>query len=379
MKIEKFDPFYEGEIEEATPNVRYQKAGESNFYFWDFKKYLRVSAVLSQASGNGLVAWNGQQASLRAASYLVHSGLYVPSSESTADAQLEAFVDGEAIRKYDAQSWPSNVPRTLGLSPGQAWAIWEASQWTSNSIEGERYRDHKGRIGSVQHAASFARFMGTLPPGELLEAIMPICYDQIRGEEAMLARFEALGKSADDVALDLAHHAKPYVEHTLTWIDAYKPEPYALGVETVVIDPEGGCAGTRDLLAMFKKADWEKNGTSFPFDGSEAMVTVDYKNSNKLSGNVRFQLGKYASSPMIANFADYTEHTNPESAGLLALHVGPEGTAMRHWTRECIEPFTEVFDGLLIYSRGMRNLPRARRATKVAKATAKLGERPCPF
>lgn len=375
-----YDPF--AELSEPPDRPRYQRAGDGRYYYWDYKKLLRVSAVLDQASGHGLVKYAGEQAALRAAASLVHAGLYIPNSETLSDARLETFVDGEAIRLCEADQWPPNVTRLPGMTEAQAWAVYDAAQWQSNSIESERYRDHKGRVGSIQHLATQARFMGTLPPGDLLEAIMPMAYDLVRPLEGMLARYATLGKSIDDVAIDLAHHALPHVRAGLDWVDRYRPEPHVLGTECVVMDQAAGCAGTRDLLADFRKDIWESaDGKAWPFGdaGSKAKLSVDYKNSNKLSGSVRFQIAAYAVAPMIANYDDYSEHPNPESDGLLALHITPEGASMRHWSRAAIEPFADAFYGLLIYARAIGNLPMAIRERKASPAKEKKGERACRF
>lgn len=382
MSLHDFDPFDESGQSAQEQAPRYQRAGNDRFYYWDYKKLLRVSAVLDQASGSGLLKYAGEQAAKRAAASLVHSGLYVPNSETISDFVLEQFIDGEAIRQCEIGEWPPNVQRIVGLSEAHAWAIYDACQWMSNSIESERYRDHKGRVGTLQHTATFHKFMGSLPQGDLLEAILPFAYELIRPLDDMLARYATLGKTLEDVAVDLAHHALPHVKSSFKWIDLYRPEPHVLGTEVVVMDQSAGYAGTRDLLATFRKDVWEAaEGHAWPFAdaGTSAVITVDWKNSNKISPSVRFQLAAYATAPMIANYDDQSEHANPESDGLLALHITPEGASAKHWNRDAIEPFADAFHGLLSYARAFGNLPRAVRTKKAVAAKEKKGERQCPF
>lgn len=386
-----FDPFDESAIPKPSEPM-FARAGDGKFYTWKGRKYLRVTHTIGMAPGQGLMSYHAKVAALTCAAWLVHGGLYTPPMPTEAplrtpefdampngfdaedpeeDGALEALM-AEIERYVDARPM-------LGITPERA--IQGAVNWVSNMREPMRYRDHKGRIGSLAHLVRADIALGLRTSLPDVQYVAELASAKIGFDPAVLARYEALGKSKDDVILDLAFHALPHAVNFWTRHEAYRPEYEALGIESAVFSSQRDYAGSADGIGTYRKDLWQANNDGkWPFEPGlrKARVVEDDKTSNYLASSVRFQLGAYAAADFIGDYADFSEHPMPEIHGLVAWHSTPTGMSPpKAWGANCIQPFADTFLGLHDYVLGLMDLPRSSRGRK-DKPQPK-GQRDCPI
>lgn len=346
----------------------YAAAENGNCYTWAGRKYPRVTSILSVFPSDHLMAWAGKMGALSAAAPLVHAGLFTPDMESTTMAELERYVDAEAMREIS-----------------HAEAIDRACDWSDNMRAQFRYRDHKGRIGSVYHYCLYERALGLWDGRDVFEQVHAVSASRRIwvGHEDALLRYAEYGKEPSAVCLDLAHHALRYVERGLEFLERFRPEFEALGTESVVVHTGEEYAGTMDVAFRVQRSAFQEVDLAWPFVGQDsALLLGDWKTSNYLSGTVRFQLAAYARGSFIGMLDDHSEHSIPDVDGLAALHITPdEPVVPKIWAgRDKIDAFFEVFCAANSLYRGMQDLPRANAARRYSEPKPpKRGERVCPI
>lgn len=334
--------------------------GEDSYQFQG-RAFVRVTSVLSTISNDRLYGWYGVEAAKEAALHLVHAGC----------------VGSEEIRQR-AEARP---PQSISFDEAYARIL----DWKDNAKAAIRYRDHKGRIGSLLHHYTYARAIGE-NTGKLLvwlkqEAMKPNVFPQ-----DVLDRYAELGKSHEDLAADLAFRTRPYAESYELWLDAFQPEFEGTGLEAFVANDDEEYAGTCDAWATFKKSVWEKHGP-WEWQGDSALLVCDYKTSNSLSADVICQLAAYANATAIVHEPSASLLPLPEWDGAAALHLQESGgmARIRAWSnRTDINAAYEFgFLPLLERWRWSQNRPQPVKSRRAKKAAApkpsKAQVRECPF
>jgi len=372
----------------SETGLEYSRAGDGEYYTWAGRQYMRVTATLASVSGEYLMPWYAKMAALQAAAPLVHAGIFVPDVDSPSGAELAKFIDSQPIRKLD---------------PGQAVA--EAADWAWNMKAAERYRDFRANVGTIGHQAFNERALGMPVPHDLLEYVHGIASEDRFWPEDVLERHYALGKTRKDVTLDLAYHALHGVKRAFAFIEAFKPDFHASGMEAVAINVDEEYAGTMDGAASFKKSIWEAAGAAWPFGKGRdvALPLLDLKFTRKPPKTVRYQMAAYARSSFIGNMDTGEEIPHPEYDSMLCLwfyaeegddpaadlHLAAKGfgeTTMPDGRtlsgHEVIDLFYEDFCLLHAFVRSSKDLPRAARSRMFkagsGQAAPKRGSRPFP-
>lgn len=390
MPVKVLDIFgSEVNLDASANEPEYASAGDGKYYTWAGRKYPRVTSILAVAPGEHLMAYHAKVAALRAAAPLIHAGLLVPTSQPSARyLEFDALDEWDDVPNMDAAAaldTMAQLERYVDCEAmkmlSQEEAIAMACDWRSNMNEPFRYRDHKGRIGHVAHWAKADIAMGLRTSEPNVEYLASLTAAKMVWPEEVVQRYEDLGKTVDDMTLDLAHHALPHALNVWEFVQLYRPEYEMIGVEAVVINRDEEYAGTLDEIAIYRKDIWQdQNQGKWPFDHGvrRARLIGDLKTSNHLANSVRFQLAAYAKASFIGVMQDQTEHAMPEFDGMIALHSKPEeGMVVKTWGAHCIDPCFECFRGLNSYYRGLSNLPRSSRG-RIDKP-APRGQRDCPI
>jgi hypothetical protein len=362
MSANDYNPFDEETKPERGEYSR-PKDGQST-YVWKGIEYPRVTDILSIAPGNHLMSWYAKVASLRAAAWLVHAGLFTPPVEDPMQAELEKWVDDEAIRIVDPVE-----------------AIKMACDWKFNMREAERYRDHAARIGSLGHHWVYNYALGVrISESDRIDWLKAEARNLKLIPKDVIERYEALGKDIDSVETDLAFHAVPHIESWLKWNEVFQPDWIAIGLEAVVINEEESCAGTCDGWAKFHKSAWEKSGMAWPFPNQSALLTGDLKTGSASKTHL-MQVAAYSRSSYIALMGDQTEHPIPESEGMFIVYTkGVEQAKFKLYAgREAIDDGYDAFCGINAAYRIMHDLPKCSRIRKLGAQKEKRGDRTCPF
>ncbi len=339
---------------------RYASAGNGNYYIWDYQKLPRITWILGQSPGDQLLLWAGKMASLRAAAWLVHGGLFKPPLDDPIFAELEKYVDQQAMRQIDEEA-----------------AIREACDWASNMKECVRYRDHRARIGTTSHSVleEIAKGVRTSKPD--IEYMYGLVAERIVFPDEVLARFQALGKDLADLQKDLAYHALPHALNVWDHHEVYQPD-YQHS-EITGINLSVGYACTLDLDAWYSEDKWRKaNQGKWPFDVKKARLFCDLKTGSSV-GPVNYQLAGAARCEFLADMRTGEKDDVPEVDGIVALHsVAEDKITPKAWAgKDAIDRFAEgVFD-LCSFHRNREGLPRASCGRKTP--APKKGERECPI
>lgn len=338
----------------------YQPAKDGDAYTWAGQKYVRVSAVLGVLGGDALLSWYAKQGCLRTLAPLVHAGL-VPTD---CDSELHEFVEAEPIRALTAPE-----------------AILQAANWHSNYKEGYRYRDHKGRIGTLVHRAKHDHALG-LRHANLLEYLTGLAAKPGFIPDDVIERFAMLGKSHEDVARDLAYAAVPYTKAAFQYVEDFEPEYVAIGLESAIANWSEEYMGTADGWAWHTKAKWEKLQRPWPANlGDRAMLLEDYKTSNSLSPKFKQQLAAYMFAENICLFGDGSLHPVPHADAAILVHIKPGTYGLQVWDRATLaDVFERSFLALLDHWRLENDKPRPLNSRRVAKPKPpKRGNREVPF
>jgi hypothetical protein len=276
-------------------------------YIWNGIEYPRVTAILGSSGGQYLIPWSGKMAALRAAAHLYQAGV------ESSDEDLKAFMD-------------TKVERDLSMEQAHA----EIMHWASVMREGERYRDHKARIGSLVHHWAYQHAFGLrVKPRDMEDHLMQSAMDLDLLPDATVPMLQAL-----------AHSAYAYVLSYNEWVENAMPEWEMIGLEACVIrfytfteegeSRDDGYAGTTDGKFTLQQSVYEKS-----FDWPEAWPRnktsrrVDFKTSNRLPQTVQAQCEAYDCANIIGLVKTGEEFAIEESDGTACLHIGPHASAAR--------------------------------------------------
>lgn len=336
------------------------KDGEDSYQFQG-RAFTRVTTVLSTTASEHLYGWHGAEAAKEAALHLIHAGC-VGSEELRARAE-------------------ARPPQTISMDEAYARIL----NWQDNAKAAFRYRDHKGRIGSLVHHYAYHRTISGKPKN-LLTWLNAKALEPNTFPPEVVERFAKLGKGIEDLAADIAFRAQPYVESYELWLNAFQPEFDGVGLEAFVANEDEEYAGTCDAWATFKKSIWTQHGP-WEFQGETARLVCDYKTSNSLSVDVICQLAAYANATAIVHEPSASLLPLPEWDGAMALHLQDSGSMakVRAWAdKDAINGAYEFgFLPLLERWRWTQNRPqpvKSRRAKKAAAPKPNKGAvRECPF
>lgn len=395
-----YDPFDEDgqSMDVGQQQAQYQLAGDRPYYVWNGRKYPRVTKILDTAPGSHLINYAAKVAALCAAAPLIHSGLWTPPAKpemagrtpeydamdsmdhdeffledmpsheeanfAEIMAELEKYVDAEAMRT---------------LTPEEAIA--RACNVFDNMKAPNRYRDHKGRIGSLAHYFKHEFSIGLRTEEPTIEYLTALAWSRNVVPEDVLERYASYGKDKESVLLDLAHHALPHCLNVWQFVQAFRPEYEMVGLEAVVVNTDEEYAGSLDDWAIYRQDVWrEASDGKWPFDPAKKTVRLigDLKTSNQLAKSVKFQLASYARASFVGLMADQTERALPEFDGMIAMHSRPvDGMKVVPWDQAAIDPCYAAFCNLNGYFRALTSLPRSKRGRQAKPA--KKGERDCPI
>ncbi len=355
-----YNPFDE-ETQAERGEYSRPKDGQST-YVWKGVELPRVTEILGIAPGNHLMNWYAKVSALRCAASLVHAGLHMPDDKT--GAELEKFVDSEAIRVIEPHD-----------------AIEQACNWEFNRREPERYRDTRAWIGQLAHHWFYNHALGIrIGDNDRIDWLTATARSLKLVPEYVAKRFETYGKSLDDIETDLAFHALPHIDSGMKFIEAFKPEWEAIGLEAVAISESEGFAGTCDWFAKFKKSDFQKANRGWNYPGQTATIGGDWKTGTE-SKSHRVQVAAYMRADFIGLVEDHSEHPVPEVDGIAVVYTkNAQEPVFREWIgKETIDALYEGFCGLCAYYRLINDLPKASRSRKFSEPKAKRGERGCPF
>lgn len=376
MSADPFDKPKKGKGEQL-PYARPEDGGLD--YCWDGVLYRRVTAILDMAPGSYLNLWYGKMAAMSAAAPLVHAGLLIRANDTgeilEAD-DLDEFTIGQALHQMDDEE-----------------AIRLVGDWRHHMKEGERNRDHKGRIGTLTHHYLYEYAIGLrVDDADLIDwGIERIRKMRLLPTE-LVERYAAYGKKETTLERELSEAARPYIVNALAWQELFKPDDEATGLETAVFHEGELYAGTRDGVCVITKQNWEAAGKQWVFKKPTARVVKDYKTSRRLQKAYDFQCAAYARAEFVGMFEDQSKLEMEDVDGILIIHIRPgeEGCAYRMIHddmdgqgmsgREKIDYLFEGFCGLSMFHRTYNDLPRSPRARKFSpQAKTTKGNREVPF
>lgn len=336
------------------------KDGEDSYQFQG-RSFVRVTSVLSTIASEHLYGWHGSEAAKEAALHLLHAGMH----------------GTDELREL-AQSRP---PQEISLDEAYKRIL----NWQDNAKAAFRYRDHKGRIGSLLHHYAYHRTISG-KPADLLAWLKAKAMEAGVFPDDVLERFKQLGKDIETLATDLAFRTEPYARSYELWLDAFQPEFDGVGLEAFVANDLEEYAGTCDAWAVFKKTVWEKHGP-WEFGGDSARLVCDYKTSKSLSQDVICQLAAYAHATAIVHEPSGTLLDLPEHDGVLALHIQDSGgmAKVRAWANldQIRGAYEYGFLPLLERWRWSQDKPQPVKSRRASKAAApkpsKAEKKACPF
>lgn len=370
--MNKFDPFggvFDDDPADVSSDGRpdFDPAGDGqDSYKWGGLYYPRVTSILNLAKGSSthLDHWHAKQAAMAAAAPLVHAGLYTPG----ADDALEDFVEAQPMRQLDAHA-----------------AIMEAANWRSNMREGDRYRDHKSRIGRLVHHASYHFALGTpVAESDRIDWFKATAIDLQLLTPVVLQRYDELGKSPESVLTDLAYEALPYWQNKRAWYEMFKPDHEMVGLGMAAFSESSGYAGTPDEDYWLSQRHYEAAGLRWPFGKPRARILSDDKTTNRKRIKLHaLQVAAYAQADFFGSYADHSQHAIPQYDGICPLYIPPTlGEKCDAWLFVGEEVQCELADGFFALNqvyRLLNNMPRANRAVKFTVRKEKKGERTCPI
>ena len=316
----------------------YARPEENHDYVWRGVEYPRVTHVLGTIAKPNLYMWH---------------------------AKMAAQECSDLLEKFDK-----------GILTEQD-AFDQIGDWQTRMTAPIRYRDHKGRIGSIVHHYLYELAMGDSTGDRRAWTMNTI-------EALHLLKHEE--SYENDYALTLAIQAEFYMDHVEDWLRTFKPEWDAIGQEAVVVNETYGYAGTCDGIAVFRQKDWPKNMT-WNFEQDVVRLLVDFKTSKYLQDTFWWQVEAYRHGEFIGLVEDGSQHhvlTDtgiPMTDGSMILHIKPD-TAIDTITSKPNEHLWEAFVSLIHVYNTLGEKASTQKVKKIVQAKAKPkqeGPRECPF
>jgi hypothetical protein len=323
----------------ATPPVidvatlpYYAKPTDHHDYVWKGIEYPRVTSILGCIGKDVLYNWY---------------------------AKMAAVECSELIEKAEAGFFTQLVANE------------KIKNWQHTMTAAIRYRDHKGRIGSIAHHYLYERAMG-IPMNDLRVWIFQTI------DALQLVKREETG---DDYASTLAQAVEPYIYVIDEWLSKFDPSWEAVGQEACVVNTEYGFAGTCDAIANFTRDKWPKDLT-WNFEKQEVRLLMDFKTSKQLSDMFFWQIEAYRHAEFIGLVHDGSEEELPVTDGSMILHIKPDSGVQ---TITCVpnEHIWEAFVSLVHVYNTLNLKVSSQKVKKISQARAKTtkngGPRECPF
>ena len=243
--------------------------------------------------------------------------------------------------------------------------------WQARMTAAIRYRDHKGRIGTLTHQFLYEKAIGLSITDDVVWM-----HDKI--DELGLAKHEGCG---DGYATTLAQSTEPYVMAAQGFLDRYKPDFEMIGLEATVINETFGYAGRMDGIMTLSKSKFPVNETWLWSDRPSVRLTTDFKTSKEISPTYPLQLEAYRQAEFIGLIQDESETVVDMTDGTVVVHIKPDTGAKIISFPPDDEKF-EVFCMMNYILRSFENMPKPEKVKKIAKAaTRKKAEdkNKCPF
>ena len=241
-------------------------------------------------------------------------------------------------------------------------AISAVLDWQSRMTAPLRYRDHRGRIGTLTHHYLYERAIGVVITDDVLWM-----HDSI--DQLGLAKHEGCG---DGYATTLAQAAEPYIMASARWLDTYKPEFEMIGMEAMVVNETHGYAGRMDAIMRFRKDKWPLRET-WLWDGPSVRLTGDFKTSKAISPTYGAQIEAYRNAEFIGLIEDESENQVEMTDGCAIIHIKPDtGAHILNYP-----PSPELFEAFccMRYVYGVfENMPAPAKVKKIAKTLAGKGK-----
>lgn len=329
----------------ATP--RFERAGNGEFYHWNYQKLVRVTHVVNMFTGNHLPMWY---------------------------AQMTADECADIVAKKDRGEL------------GQAEADYLICDTATRKTAAIRYRDEKGAIGSLMHHATHEKLLGVaaFPQKELVDYLADMA---IRLGSANPDKDEP---GHEPYAMTLAKKARHYVVALSDWWDRAEMEVEGIGLEAMIVSEDRSYAGTADVFTRSIRTSWLRRelGKDFPpqwNDYGEVSLCGDYKSSNELNlPKIKMQIAAYTNADFIGLTSiegrEGDKEKIPNTHGCFALHVRPvDGVKMVAWDHdpEDWEAFLSLRHAYGHLYESPMNKPRKR--SKQAPQKDENGRKKVPF
>ena len=286
-------------------------------------RFVRVTAVTGQITGQHLLAWYSKMGSQKAASWLVQGGLF--PEDVDVDEDLYRFTEEQAYLQIEKDE-----------------AIRRALDWKSNMKEPERFRDERARVGQLGHLWHHHFAIGQAPSHHaLLDWLTEKALGGSFLPSDMVERQEALGVGREKVAHDHAMQAVDRIRMLQKWFEDYRPEYHAVGMEAVVINEDEGYAGTCDGWARFQRRFWSQH-RDWPWPGREHCdVLIDLKFTKAMPHMVLPQMCAYRGCPTLLETGEMivTDLRKQDfewpTQGAACLHIRPDAPVnFKVWDNE---------------------------------------------
>lgn len=251
-------------------------------------------------------------------------------------------------------------------------AFEQIKDWKSRMTAAIRYRDHKGRIGSIVHHWLYEKALGIS-----IRDLNPWIFATI--ESLQLVKRE---ESGDDYTTTLGIAAADYIRRASAWYDKFAPEWEAIGQEAVVVNKTIGYAGTCDGIGIFHRSKWPKEYKWVWADKDSVRLLVDFKTSKSVKDTYWWQVEAYRHAEFIGLMEDGSEHETPLTEGSVIIHIKPD-SPVAMLTSEPNESIWEAFCSLVhVYNVREEKISTAK-VKKMAQSRASTpkagGPRKCPF
>lgn len=312
----------------------YARPSEKHDYVWKGVELPRVTHILNTIGSEHLRAWYAKMAAEDCANILVRA-------ES-------GFISMDQAHE-DIRNWKERMVAPI------------------------KYRDHKGRIGSIVHHFLYEHALGISLSN--LPAWITATIDSLQ----LVKREE----SNDDYASTLARASEPYILRVQDWLKKFEPEWEAIGQEAVVVNETFGYAGTCDAIATFTKSKWPKDHP-WKWEKDSVRLLVDFKTSKSIKDTYWWQIEAYRNADFIGLIQDGSEHEVPITDGSIILHIKPD-SPVGMLTSPPNEEIFEAFCSLIHVFNVLEKKPSTTRIKQLAKSRAgsnkkrSEGPRECPF
>lgn len=365
-----------------VPGTLFRSPGDGEtHYTLGEDRFVRVTHVTGQLTGQHLLAWYAKLAAQKSASWLVHGGLF-PAIEDV-DEDLAKFTEEQAYlaAKGDQEQFENEMIR-------------RALDWKSNMKEPERFRDERARVGQLGHLWHHHFALGSAPPNDQL--VDWLTEKTLSGSflpSDMIERNEELGVGREKVAHDHAMQAVERIRMLQKWFADYRPEYWATGMEAMVLSASEEHAGTMDGGARFHRRYWSQHRDWLWPDRDYIDVMIDLKFTKAMPHMVLPQMCFYRGSEWLIQHSNnqVMSATDLREQGfewptpaVACLHIRPDAAVnMKVWANnesELDDCYDQCCLALLDLYRWTEGKPSpARSRARQAARRNRREEQKCPM